>query len=85
MSYDGAQWVTTQSLYQMFGTIGAVIEVGSVTFGDCVIACGVATASSFPVDTVRHSLSADGACGVVGVRCPGKRGDLDVDTRYDTC
>ena len=30
MSYDGAQWVTTQSLYQMFGTIGAFIEVGAL-------------------------------------------------------
>lgn len=30
MRYDGAQWVATQSLYQVFGTIGAFIEVGAV-------------------------------------------------------
>jgi len=30
MSYDGAQWVTTQSLYQLFGTVGALIEVGAL-------------------------------------------------------
>lgn len=30
MSYDGAQWVTTQSLYQLFGTVGAFIEVGAL-------------------------------------------------------
>jgi hypothetical protein len=30
MNYDGAQWVTTQSLYQLFGTVGALIEVGAL-------------------------------------------------------
>lgn len=30
MSYDGAQWVATQSLYQLFGTVGAVIEVSAL-------------------------------------------------------
>jgi Na+/melibiose symporter-like transporter len=30
MSYDGAQWVTTQSLYQLFGTVGALIEAGAL-------------------------------------------------------
>lgn len=30
MSYDGAQWVATQSLYQLFGTVGAFIEVGAL-------------------------------------------------------
>jgi len=30
MSYDGAQWVTTQGLYQLFGTVGAFIEVGAL-------------------------------------------------------
>ena len=31
MSYDGTQWVTTQSLYhQLFGTVGALIEVGAL-------------------------------------------------------
>ena len=30
MSYDSAQWVATQSLYQLFGTVGAFIEVGAL-------------------------------------------------------
>src|SRR5262245_28034302 len=30
MSYDGAQWIATQSLYQTFGTVGAGIEVGAL-------------------------------------------------------
>jgi hypothetical protein len=30
MSYDSAQWVATQSLYQLFGTVGAFIEVSAV-------------------------------------------------------
>lgn len=30
MSYDGAQWVATQSLYQLFGTVGAFIEVSAL-------------------------------------------------------
>lgn len=30
MSYEGSQWITTQSLYQTFGTIGAAIEVGAL-------------------------------------------------------
>ena len=30
MSYNGAQWVTTQSRYQLFGTVGTLIEVGAL-------------------------------------------------------
>jgi hypothetical protein len=30
MSYDGAQWVATQSLYRLFGTVGAFIEVSAL-------------------------------------------------------
>jgi len=32
MSYDGAQWIATQNLYQLFGTVGALIEVGALLF-----------------------------------------------------
>jgi len=30
MNYDGAQWVATQSRYQLFGTVGELIEVGAL-------------------------------------------------------
>lgn len=30
MRYDGAQWIATQGLFHMFGTIGAAIEVGAL-------------------------------------------------------
>ena len=38
MSYDGAQWVSTiQSLYQLFGTVGAFIEVGALLFATVLL------------------------------------------------
>jgi hypothetical protein len=37
MSYDGAQWVTTHSLYQLFGTVGALIEVSALLFATILL------------------------------------------------